>query len=115
MTSSLAPLLTALALPFVAVRPTLDELPLLLGVGLTGAAAQWLFSTALKHTPAAIVAVFNYSTIVWAALFGWLIWSDWPLPTVLAGAVIVIASNALVIWRESRTRKITGNRVRAKY
>ena len=95
-------ILTALALPFVAVRPTLDELPLLIGVGLTGAAAQWLFSTALKHTPAAIVAVFNYTTIVWAALFGWLIWDEWPLPIVFAGSAIVIAANLFIVWRESR-------------
>ena len=108
-------LITALPLPFVAVTPTMDELPLLLGVGLSGAAAQWLLSTAFRNAPAAIVTVFNYSSIVWATLFGWMIWNEWPLPAVLLGATIVIASNALVIWRESRARTITGDRVRAKF
>ncbi len=93
---------TGLALPFVATGPTLAEIPLFFGVGLSGAAAQWLYSTALKNTPAAVVAVFNYSSIVWAMLFGWLIWNDWPLPIVLAGSVVVIASNMLIAWRESR-------------
>lgn len=108
-------LVTALPLPFVAVTPTLAEIPLLFGVGLSGAAAQWLLSTAFRNAPAAVVTVFNYSGIVWATLFGWLIWNDWPLPHVLAGAAIVIASNALIIWRESRRRPITGARVRAKF
>lgn len=108
-------LVTALPLPFVAVTPTLAELPLLFGVGLSGAAAQWLLSVAFRNAPAAIVTVFNYSGIVWAMLFGWLIWNDWPLPHVLAGAVIVIASNGLIIWRESRRRALTGARVRAKF
>lgn len=108
-------LVTALPLPFVAVTPTLAEVPLLFGVGLSGALAQWLLSTAFRNAPAAIVTVFNYSGIVWATLFGWLIWSDWPLPHVLVGAAIVIASNALIIWRESRRREITGARVRAKF
>jgi len=108
-------LVTALPLPFVAVTPTMKEVPLLFGVGLSGAAAQWLLSIAFRNAPAAIVTVFNYSGIVWATLFGWLIWNDWPLPVVLAGAGIVIASNALVIWRESRVRTITGARVRAKF
>jgi drug/metabolite transporter (DMT)-like permease len=108
-------LVTALPLPFVAVTPTLAEVPLLFGVGLSGALAQWLLSVAFRHAPAAIVTVFNYSGIVWATLFGWLIWNDWPLPTVLVGATIVIASNALIIWRESRRRALTGARVRAKY
>ena len=108
-------LVTALPLPFVAVTPTLAEVPLLFGVGLSGALAQWLLSVAFRNAPAAIVTVFNYSGIVWATAFGWLIWNDWPLPTVLVGATIVIASNALIIWRESRRRAITGARVRAKF
>lgn len=108
-------LVTALPLPFVAVTPAMNEVPLLFGVGLSGALAQWLLSTAFRNAPAAIVTVFNYSGIVWATAFGWLIWNDWPLPKVLAGAGIVIASNGLIIWRESRRRAITGARVRAKF
>lgn len=108
-------LITALPLPLVAVTPTVAEIPLLFGVGLSGALAQWLLSTAFRHAPAAIVTVFNYSGIVWATLFGWLIWNDWPLPSVLIGAGVVIASNGLIVWRESRARGITGARIRAKF
>ena len=98
-------ILTALPLPFIAVRPTLAELPLLLGVGLSGAAAQWLHSIAYRNARAAIVTVFNYTSIIWATLFGWLIWNDWPIPTVLGGAAVVIVSNILIIWRETRLKK----------
>jgi len=106
--------LTALPLPFVAVRPTMAEVPLLLGVGLSGATAQWLISTAFRNAEAAIVTVFNYSGIVWATLFGWMIWNEWPLPTVIAGAAVVIASNILMIWRESRLGRISDTRFRAE-
>lgn len=108
-------LVTALPLPFVAVPPTVAEIPLLFGVGFSGAMAQWLLSTAFRNAPAATVTVFNYSGIVWSMLFGWLIWNDWPMPTVLAGAVVVVASNILMIWRESRVRAITDSRIRAKF
>jgi drug/metabolite transporter (DMT)-like permease len=108
-------LVMALPLPLVAVTPSMAEVPLLFGVGFSGALAQWLLTIAFRNAPAAIVTVFNYSGIVWATLFGWLIWKDWPLPQVLVGAAVVIASNGLIIWRESRTRKITGARVRAKF
>ena len=97
--------ITGVAMPFVAHTPALDEIPLLLGVGLSGAAAQWLLSTAYKNAPAAVVTVFNYTSIVWATLFGWLIWNEWPVTAVITGAVIVIASNMLIIWRESRQRE----------
>lgn len=108
-------LVMALPLPLVAVKPTLAEVPLLFGVGLSGALAQWLLTIAFRNAPAAIVTVFNYSGIVWATFFGWLIWNDWPLPQVLVGATVVILSNGLIIWRESRARKITGARVRAEF
>jgi drug/metabolite transporter (DMT)-like permease len=98
--------LSALPLPFVAVRPTLAEVPLLIGVGVSGAAAQWMLTVAFRNVKAVIATVFNYSGIVWATLFGWLVWYDFPAPVVLIGAAVVIASNLLVVWRESRLGKI---------
>lgn len=106
--------LTALPLPFIAVKPTLAEIPLLFGVGLAGAGAQWLISVAFRNARAAIVTVFNYSGIVWATLFGWLIWNDWPMPAVMLGAAVVIASNILIIWRESRLGRLSDARFRAR-
>lgn len=96
--------LTTAAMPFIAVMPTVDEIPYMVGVGFSGAAAQWLLSVAYRNAPAAIVTVFNYTSIVWATLFGWMIWNDWPATAVIIGAVIVIASNILIALRESRRR-----------
>ena len=98
-------LLSALAMPFVWSGPTVVEIPFFIAVGLVGGAAQWLYSIALKYTPAALVAVINYSSIVWSILFGWLVWNDWPLPIVFAGAAIVIASNLIIVWRERSLRR----------
>ena len=105
---------SALPLPWLAVMPSREEIPWLLGVGLSGAGAQWCLTVAFRHAQASIVTVFNYSGIVWATLFGWLIWGEFPLPLVIIGATIVVLSNAVVIWREARQRRITGARVRAK-
>ncbi len=107
-------LITALPLPFVAVRPTLAELPLLIGVGLSGALAQWFLSLAFASAPVAVVTVFNYSGIVWATLFGFFVFDDWPVSAVWIGGGIVIASNVFMIWRESRIGAVNGARVRAK-
>jgi len=96
-------LVTALPMPFVATRPSLAEVPLLFGVGLSGAAAQWLLSVAFRNAPAATVTVFNYSGIVWATGFGWLIWNDWPLPAVFAGAATLGAITGTCAQRERAT------------
>lgn len=104
----------ALPLPFVAKPPTLGEIPLLFAVGLTGALAQFLLSLAFKNAPAAVVTVFNYSGIIWATLFGWMIWGDWPSTAIWIGGFIVIASNVFIVWRESRKGIVTQDRVNAK-
>ena len=107
-------IVSALALPFVAKPPTLHEIPLLFAVGLSGALAQFLLSIAFKYAQAAVVTVFNYSGIIWATLFGWMIWNDWPTHTILIGGAIVISSNIFILYRESRKRKITDATIQAK-
>ena len=107
-------LLTGLAVPFVANPPTIQEIPFFVGVGLTGAAAQWLYANALKYTPAAIVAVVNYSSIVWAMLLGWLVWYEFPTSVVLIGAAIVIAANIFIVWRENRVRQAVRKRMQSE-
>lgn len=104
----------ALPMPWVATVPSLADIPLLLGVGFSGTGAQWLLSIAYRHARAAIVTVFNYSQIIWSTLFGWMIWDDWPLLDVMLGAVIVIASNILIIWRESRLDRVVEAREQAE-
>lgn len=111
---SIGTVVAALPLPWVASMPTLQEIPLFLGVGLTGLLAQYLLSVAFGNAPAAVVTVFNYSGIIWATIFGWMIWFDWPALTIWIGGGIVIASNIFILWRESRLGKVTGDRVRAK-
>ncbi len=111
-TYAVGTMITVLILPFVAVMPTLSEMLLFVALGLCGACATWLLSSAFCDAKASIVTVFNYSSIVWASLFGWLIWSDTPTPTVLLGGSIVITSNIVVLWRESCSSRIGNARLR---
>jgi drug/metabolite transporter (DMT)-like permease len=98
--------LTGLAMPFIATAPTWHEVPLLLGVGISGALGQTLLSVAYKYAPMAIVTIFNYLGIVWATAYGWFIWGDWPSPPVWIGASIIIASSLFIVWRENKMAKL---------
>ena len=93
-------------LPLVFVMPTWAEAPYIIGLGLTGVAAQMMLSLAYKNAQAAIVTVFNYSGIIWATMFGWMFWNDWPTQTILAGGAIVIASNVFIVFREQRLARL---------
>lgn len=92
-------------MPLVYVQPRWEEAPLIIGLGITGVMGQFFISTAYKYAPAAIVTVFNYSGIIWATLFGWYFWDEFPTHTILTGAAIVIASNIFIVWRENRLAK----------
>ncbi len=92
--------ISLIPMPFVFVMPSWNEAPLILGVGLTGVVAQFLLSIAYKNAQASIVTVFNYSGIIWASLFGWMFWNEWPTHTILIGGAIVIASNVFIVTRE---------------
>ncbi|MEI7610024.1 MAG: DMT family transporter, partial [Rhodospirillaceae bacterium] len=95
-------LLAALALPWVWATPTLSDLGLLALTGLLGGAVQYCGTHAYTLGPAAVIGPFNYSAILWATLFGWLIWGDLPDRWVLLGAAVVIASGLFIVLRETR-------------
>jgi drug/metabolite transporter (DMT)-like permease len=58
----------------------------------------WLFmAQAYKLAPAAIVAPFQYSEIIFGVLIGYLIWHDVPSAHVIIGVLIIIASGIYII------------------
>ena len=89
-------------MPFIAVPPTADEIPIFIALGVVGAGAQWLLTVAFTHAPAAIVAVLNYTSLIWSTLLGWIVFSDWPPLAVFVGSAVIISANVLIIWREHR-------------
>lgn len=86
--------------PFVWVWPTWDGFLYMAGVGLVGGLAQQFMTRAFALAPASVVGPFNYAGIVWASLFGWLIWDQLPTLHVVAGAAIVIGSGLYILYRE---------------
>jgi drug/metabolite transporter (DMT)-like permease len=54
----------------------------------------------LRLAPASVVAPFSYSSLIWAALFGFLIWHDWPDFWTWVGAAIIIGSGLYIFHRE---------------
>lgn len=87
------------------VTPTLPSPPMW-GVIVASAAfllaSQRLTFRALRVAPVSAVAPFQYTELLWAALFGWLFWREWPGPHVWSGAAIVVAAGLFSIWHERR-------------
>jgi drug/metabolite transporter (DMT)-like permease len=97
--------MSALAQPFVWRTPDLVGLALLVCVGLLGGSAQLLMTQALRLAPAAVVAPFDYTALVFSIGFGLAFWGDVPDRLLLVGAAIVIASGLYILHRETLRRR----------
>ncbi|MCM0020068.1 MAG: DMT family transporter [Tagaea sp.] len=63
-------------------------------------AGQRLTFRAFRLAPVGAVAPFHYTELVWAAIFGWVFWREWPEVNVWWGAAIVVGAGLYTIWRE---------------
>ncbi len=95
-------LFMALALPWVYVPMPLADLGLMASVGLLSMVAQLCVIGAFRAAPAAMVAPFQYSQIIWAVPFGFFLFGDVPDIWVAAGTLIIVGSGLFVVWRENR-------------
>jgi len=94
-----------IAMPFVGHWHSWTVMALLLGGAIAGAVMQLLMTMSLSAAPVSAIAPFDYTQIVWALLFDWLIWSEAPTWTVLVGAALIVASGLYTGVREHRLRK----------
>jgi drug/metabolite transporter (DMT)-like permease len=69
-------------------------------LGLLGGVAQILITRAWRLAPAAVLAPFDYSSIVLAVLFGYLWFHEEPSWTVWYGLPLVIGSGLYILHRE---------------
>lgn len=93
----------ALILPWVYLPMPAVDLGLAASVGILMAIAQIFVIAAYRCAPAAVIAPFQYSQIVWAIPFGFVLFGDSPDIWVGVGALIIVASGLFVVWRETRS------------
>jgi drug/metabolite transporter (DMT)-like permease len=78
--------------------------PLLLGVGVTGALGQHFITAAFRHAPAAVVAPFEYTALLWGVALDLVVWHVLPGAVTLLGGAIVIGAGLYLLRREARSR-----------
>lgn len=91
-----------LALPFVYVPLTAGELGGLTIIAIFGFCGTLLLVTAYTFGEAAVVAPMQYSQIIWATIYGALLFNEKVDLLTLVGAGIIIASGVFIVVREAR-------------
>ncbi|QIK40304.1 DMT family transporter [Pontivivens nitratireducens] len=95
-----ASVLSLMTLPFGWVLPGPVTFGLLVGAGLLGGVGQILLTSAYRYAPTAVIAPFDYASMIFALILGYGLFGEVPTGRMLIGAAIVVAAGLLIIWRE---------------
>lgn len=90
----------ALLLPFGWVMPSLSGFGLFALAGAISVGALLCVNRSLKLAPASVVVPYQYSMIVWAVMFGYVVFGDVPTVATLIGAAIIIGAGFYIFLRE---------------
>ena len=80
----------------------LGSLGLFAAAGCISVSALLCVNRSLKLAPASVVVPYQYSMIVWAVMFGYVVFGDMPSPATVAGAAIIIGAGLYIFLRERR-------------
>jgi drug/metabolite transporter (DMT)-like permease len=90
----------AVTAPFTWVALNWFDFGLLVLLGVVATFAHFCINRALKLAPASVVVPYQYTTIVWAIILGYIFFSDIPTAAMLTGAAIIIAAGIYIFIRE---------------
>ena len=89
------------------VMPTATDLALMIFCGVLAAGGLSFLSQAYRVAPAAVVAPFEYTSLGWGVLWGYLFFSDLPGPWTWVGVSIIVGAGLFVLYRERATGRPT--------
>jgi drug/metabolite transporter (DMT)-like permease len=79
------------------------DLALSAGVGVFALGGHYGLTSAFQRAPASVVAPFEYTALIWATLFGFFIYGDFPQPSVWTGVAIIVGAGLYTVRRERST------------
>lgn len=82
------------------VPPTSGSLVIFALAGCVSVTALFCVNRSLKLAPASVVVPYQYSMIVWAVIFGFVVFGDVPSLATIIGAAIIIGAGFYIYLRE---------------
>ena len=88
------------------VQPPPLDLALLGLLGVVAMGAAFCVNRSLTLAPASVVVPYQYTLLLWAVIFGYLVFGDRPDPLMLIGAAIIVLAGLFLFLREHRQARI---------
>ncbi len=104
----------AATLPAVWVPVAVTDMPMFIAVGALGTAAQLCIIRSFSITEASVVAPFAYLGIVFASIWGIVLYNEWPDAMTILGALVIVAAGLYVWHREAQAARQSGSHSAAK-
>jgi drug/metabolite transporter (DMT)-like permease len=82
------------------VTPTWGSLGFFFAAGAISVCALLCVNRSLKLAPASTVVPYQYTMILWAVMFGCVVFGDVPSPPMALGAIIIIGAGLYIFLRE---------------
>lgn len=95
----------ALGLPFVITGHDAQTWGIILAMSLMGVLAQILLTTSLRFGSAAVILLMDYTALLWASFYSWLVFGRAAPASLWLGAPLIIAAGLLIAWRERQLAK----------
>lgn len=80
--------------------PTLEEWLIIFAIGLVSALGQTCNILGLRAAEASALAPLDYTRLIYALIFGWFLFGEWPVNRVFVGAGIIVAAALYTVHRE---------------
>ncbi|MER2527032.1 MAG: DMT family transporter [Candidatus Competibacter denitrificans] len=94
--------------------PSLDAVPVLLGIGASATLAQLAMTRAYKEGQVLIVGSLSYSTVAFTSLLGILLWNEWLAPSEWIGLALIVASGVIAtVGSQQKSASSTADRCTA--
>ena len=77
---------------------------MMLAMGLLGGIAHTMIIFAFRSASASILAPYNYTLLVWATFYGWVLFDELPNLRTTIGAAVIVAAGLYVWYRERLTK-----------
>lgn len=94
--------ISTLLLPFHWKQPDLAGWGMMIVLGALGCLSHLAMIQAFARAPAAVIAPFVYTQLVWVIPVGYLVFGDLPDAWTLIGASVIVGSGLYVWYRETR-------------
>lgn len=94
--------LSLLTIPFGWELPTFQAAGLLIMAGFLGGVGQILLTESYRHAEVAVIAPFEYCSIILALLVGYFVFDEYPTGIMMAGVALIITAGIIIIERERR-------------